>query len=303
MDNRTEVREFLTTRRAKIMPDQAGVAQHGRRRRVPGLRREEVAQLAGVSTDYYTRLERGNLSGASDSVLDSIAAALHLDDAERVHLFNLARTAHAGSRTPPRAAPHHMRASVKYIIDSMTNTVAFVRNARLDILKANLLGRALWCEAFEDLRRPPNLARYAFLDPRAPGFYPNWTEAAAGAVALLRSEAGRTPHDRSLTDLVGELATRSEPFRAMWATHDVKTHNSGVKHFHHPIVGDLTLTYDALDLPASPGLSITAYTAEPGSEAAVKLTLLATWAATTIDQHRQPTGAERLNVRLDGSQS
>jgi transcriptional regulator with XRE-family HTH domain len=284
MDNRTEVREFLTTRRAKLTPDEAGVFPYGRRRRVPGLRREEVAQLAGVSTDYYTRLEKGNLRGVSDSVLDAIATALRLDGAERAHLYDLAHTAQAGSRPPRHTAPQHVRSSVKHIIDSMTTTVAFVRNARLDILEANLLGRALWCEAFEDRRRPANLVRYAFLDPRASAFYLHWSEAAAGAVALLRTEAGRTPHDRGLTDLVGELATRSEPFRAMWATHDVRTHNAGIKRFHHPVVGDLTLTYDALDLPASPGLGITAYTAEPNSETAEKLALLASWAATTDSQ-------------------
>jgi transcriptional regulator with XRE-family HTH domain len=280
VDNRTEVREFLSTRRAKITPEQAGVPRYGQRRRVPGLRREEVAQLAGVSTDYYTRLEKGNLSGASDSVLHAIAEALHLDDAERAHLFDLARAARGSARDPRRRAQPQVRPSIQRILDSMTTTPAFVRNGRLDVLAINPLGRALYAPVFADAIQPANLARFCFLDPRATGFYPDWDDAANTSVALLRTEAGRDPYDRQLTDLVGELATRSDAFRTRWAAHDVRLHRTGIKHFHHPVIGDLDLAFDAMELPAEPGLTLTAYTAEPGSPAEEKLNLLASWSAT-----------------------
>jgi transcriptional regulator with XRE-family HTH domain len=280
VDNRTEMREFLSTRRAKITPEQAGVPRYGQRRRVPGLRREEVAQLAGVSTDYYTRLEKGNLSGASDSVLHAIAEALHLDDAERAHLFDLARAARVSARDPRRRAQPQVRPSIQRILDSMTTTPAFVRNGRLDVLAINPLGRALYAPVFADAIQPANLARFCFLDPRATGFYPDWDDAANTSVALLRTEAGRDPYDRQLTDLVGELATRSDAFRTRWAAHDVRLHRTGIKHFHHPVVGDLDLAFDAMELPAEPGLTLTAYTAEPGSPAEEKLNLLASWSAT-----------------------
>ena len=215
MDNRTEVREFLATRRAKLTPDQAGVPLYGQRRRVPGLRREEVAQLAGLSTDYYTRLEKGNLRGASDSVLEAIARALQLDDAERAHLHDLARAARAGAvrERRRRTQPQQVRPSIQHLLDAMTAGVAFVRNGRLDILAINPLGRAFYTPVLDTPARPANLARYCFHDPGAGEFYPDWDEAADTTVALLRTEAGRDPYNRALTDLVGELATRSDAFR------------------------------------------------------------------------------------------
>ncbi|NYJ08077.1 helix-turn-helix transcriptional regulator [Petropleomorpha daqingensis] len=279
MDNRTEVREFLSTRRAKISPEQAGVPLYGRRR-VPGLRREEVARLAGVSTDYYTRLEKGNLSGASDSVLHGIAEALRLDEAERAHLFDLARAARAGGREPRRRPQPSVRPSIQRILDSMTTTAAFVRNGRLDVLASNALCRALYAPVFDDPSRAPNLARFNFLDPRSRDFYPDWEGSANTTVSILRTEAGRDPYDRALTELVGELATRSEAFRTRWAAHDVRLHRTGVKHFHHPVVGDLDVAFDAMELPAEPGLTLTAYTADPGTAAEEKFALLASWAAT-----------------------
>jgi transcriptional regulator with XRE-family HTH domain len=290
VDNRTEVREFLATRRAKITPEQAGVPLYGQRRRVPGLRREEVAQLAGVSTDYYTRLEKGNLASASDGVLDAIARALHLDEAERAHLLDLARAARAGGREPRRRPQPSVRPSIQRILDSMTTTAAFVRNGRLDVLAANALCRALYAPVFDDAlftdaRRSPNLARFNFLDLRSRDFYPDWDGSADTTVAILRTEAGRDPYDRALTDLVGELATRSEAFRTRWAAHDVRLHRSGVKHVRHPEVGEITLAFDALELPAERGLQLTAYTAEPGSPDEEKLALLASWAATTAQPH------------------
>jgi transcriptional regulator with XRE-family HTH domain len=284
MDTRSEIREFLTSRRAKITPEQAGLAAYGSRR-VPGLRREEVAVLAGVSVPYYTRLERGEVHGVSDGVLDALARALQLDDAERLHLFDLARAAQP-TVTPRRRRPpkHQVRPSVQHILDAITGAAAFVRNDRLDILAANTLGHALYSEMFASQGRPANTARFIFLDPRSRDFYPDWNKAANDTVAVLRASAGRDPYDRCLSDLVGELSTQSDEFRSRWAGHNVRQHITGIKHFHHPVVGDLSLTYDRLDLVADPGLTIFTYTAEPGSRDEETLRLLGSWAA-TLDEH------------------
>jgi transcriptional regulator with XRE-family HTH domain len=295
VDNRAEIREFLASRRAKVTPEQVGLPAGGGHRRVPGLRREEVAVLAGVSTDWYVRLEKGHIGGVSAEVLDAVARALQLDEAERAHLFDLARAARP-TRAPRRRAASRVRPSVQRIVDSMVGTPAFVRNGRLDLLAINALGRALYSPAFDDPVRPTNLARFNFLDPRSRDFYPDWDKAADTTVALLRTEAGRDPHNRDLTDLVGELATRSDAFRFRWAAHDVRLHRSGVKHFHHPVVGTLDLAFEAMDLPADPGLTLTAYTAEPGSPSADALTLLASWAATAAAEpalpHSTPTSKD-----------
>jgi MmyB-like transcription regulator ligand binding domain/Helix-turn-helix domain len=289
MDTRSEIRDFLTTRRAKITPEQAGLPAYGGNRRVAGLRREEVALLAGMSVDYYTRLERGNARGASDSVLESLARALQLDEAERAHLFDLVQASNAANvGTPRRPQRPQVRPAVQRILDSMTTTPAYVRNHRLDILAANPLGRALFAPVFDSPAQPPNPARFLFLDPRAPGFYLDWERQAQDTVAILRSEAGRSPHDKALSDLVGELATRSQPFRTWWAAHNVRFHRSGTKRFHHPVVGDLTLAFEALDLAADENLRISAYTAEPGTPSADALNVLASWAA-TMDQAASPT--------------
>ena len=280
MDNRNEIRDFLTSRRARITPEQAGLPAYGGHRRVAGLRREEVAMLAGVSVDYYTRLERGNAQGASESVLEALARALHLDEAERAHLFDLARAASTPARAPRRPARQQVRPSVQRILDSMTTTPAYVRNGRLDILAANRLGRALFAPVLTSPAQPANAARFLFLDPSAPQFYLDWERQAQDSVAILRSEAGRNPHDQALSGLVGELSTRSEIFRSWWAAHNVRFHRTGVKRFHHPVVGDLTLAYEALDLAADEGLRISAYTAETGSASEDALNLLASWAAT-----------------------
>jgi len=286
MDTRNEIRDFLTSRRAKITPEQAGLPAYGANRRVAGLRREEVALLAGVSVDYYTRLERGNARGASDTVLDALARALQLDEAERVHLFDLARAASAKTpaRTPRRPAGQQVRPAVQRILDSMTTTPAYLRDGRMDILAANQLGRALYAPVFDSTAQPPNHARFIFLDPCAAEFFTEWDRAAGDTVALLRAEAGRNPHDRALSNLIGELSTRSEAFRQMWAAHNVRFHRTGLKRFHHPVVGDLALAFEALDLTAD-GLRITAYTAEPGSPSQDALNLLASWAATVGQGH------------------
>jgi transcriptional regulator with XRE-family HTH domain len=280
VDTKSEIREFLTSRRARITPGQVGLATYGPRR-VPGLRREEVAVLAGVSVPYYTRLERGDMNGASESVLGALAGALQLDDAERAHLIDLARAVHPTPARPRRReAKQRIRPEIQWTLDAITGAAAFVGNNRLDILAANPLGHALFSELYAAPTRPVNNARFVFLDQRAERFYRDWDRVASESVAILRWAAGRDPHDRDLSDLVGELATKSEAFRSRWAAHNVRFHNTGVKDFHHPVVGELTLSYNRLDLAADPGLTIFTYAAEPGSRSEEALKLLGSWAAT-----------------------
>jgi transcriptional regulator with XRE-family HTH domain len=280
VETKQEIREFLTSRRGRITPEQAGLHSYGSRR-VPGLRREEVAVLAGVSVPYYTRLERGDMNGVSESVLEALARALQLDDAERAHLLDLAR---AAKPTPPRPrrrqAKQRVRPAVQWTLDAITGAAAFVSNDRLDILAENELGRALYSELYAAPARPVNTARFVFLDPRAEASYGDWDRIATETVAILRSAAGRDPYDRDLSDLVGELATQSEAFRTRWAAHNVRFHNTGVKHFHHPVVGELHLNFNRFDLAADPGLTIFTYAAEPGSRSEEALKLLGSWAAT-----------------------
>lgn len=282
MSNSDEIRDFLKSRRARITPQQAGLPAYGAKRRVPGLRREEVALLAGISVEYYTRLERGNARGVSESVLEGLARALQLDEAERAHLFDLVRAANTNRAPARRPAQQRVRVSIQRLIDSLT-IPAFVQNGRLDVLHGNRLGRALFPDLFRDAARPTNGARNVFLNPRSPDFYKEWDTIANDVVALLRAQAGRDPYDRGLTDLIGELSTRSEDFRVRWARHDVRLHRSGTKHFHHPVVGDLTLTYEALEPPGDPGLTIFVYIAEPNSPSQEALDLLASWTATSPD--------------------
>jgi transcriptional regulator with XRE-family HTH domain len=280
-DVRAQIREFLSSRRARISPEQAGLPTYGGdRRRVPGLRRSEVASLAGISPEYMTKLERGNARGVSDSVIDGLAHALQLDEAERAHLEDLLRT--AGTTRPPhrRPARHRVRPPVQRILDSMTLAPAFVLNGRLDILAANNLGLALYSPIYADPARPANTARFVFLNPKATEFFRDYDKAANDTVALLRAEAGRDPYDRDLSDLIGQLSTRSEEFRRRWAAHNVRIHSSGVKLVHHPIVGDLDLSFESFPAPADPSQSLLIYTAEPDSPTQDALNLLASWAGT-----------------------
>ncbi len=280
MDNRAEVLAFLSSRRARINPEQAGLAAYSRNRRVPGLRRSEVADLAGVSVEYYSQLERGNLRGVSESVLEALARALQLDEAERAHLADLARGAGPATRARRKPPAQQVRPSVARVLNGMTAGPAFVHNGRLDVLAANPLAEALFAPVYADPARPVNHARFTFLDPRARDFWIDWERAAGDAVAMLRTEAGRDPHDKGLIDLVGELSTRSDAFRVRWAAHDVRLHRTGLKHMRHPAVGELHLSYDVMELPADPGLSLIAFSAEPGSPDDDALRLLASWAAT-----------------------
>lgn len=281
MDSRKDVSEFLRSRRAKVTPEQVNLVTGGNRR-VPGLRREEVATLAAVSVDYYARLERGNLSGVSDEVLDAVAHALRLDEAETAHLFALARAAQPGPgrRRRPVKQPE-LRPSLQRLMDAITGAPTLLQNDRMDFIAANALGRALYAPVLADPVQPANAARFMFLNPDAQTFFPEWEQNASDIVATLRGSAGRRPHDRSLSDLVGELATRSEEFRIRWAAHNVRFHRTGLKRIAHPVVGELALSYEALELPTNPGWTMYAYTAEPGSASEERLRLLASWAATS----------------------
>ena len=278
MDARNEIREFLTSRRARITPEQAGLpAYSGAKRRVKGLRREEVSMLAGISVEYYTRLERGNVTGVSEDVIEGITRALQLDEAEHQHLIDLVRAAGPTRPGRRRQPQERVRPGVQRILDNMRDTPAIVRNARLDVLAANRLGEAFYAPMYDDPVRPVNAARFVFLARAAKEFFVDWDTIADDTVSILRAEAGRDPYNRNLSDVVGELSTRSEDFRVRWAIHNVKQHISGVKRFHHPVVGDLTLDYEVLDLAADSGQSLLVYTAEPGSSSFHALQLLASW--------------------------
>jgi len=284
-DNREDIREFLATRRARLTPADVGLPP-GNRRRVPGLRREEVAVLAGVSTDWYTRLEKGHITGVSEEVLDAVAATLRLDEAGHAYLFDLARAARPGKRAARRRRPVEVPDRIQWMLDSMPGSAVIVANGRLDILATNQLGRALYSPLYASSRTaepgPPNIARYQFLDPAARDFYPDWDAAANVTAALLRTEAGRNPRNKELRELIGELSTVSEEFRTRWATHDVRLHTAGSKQFNHPDVGCIDLAYHTMDISAhrDRSLALTVYTAEPGSGSEDRIRLLASWAAT-----------------------
>ncbi|WP_062516370.1 helix-turn-helix transcriptional regulator [Demequina gelatinilytica] len=277
MTTRDEVREFLVTRRARVTPEMVGLPPGGSRR-VPGLRRGEVAILAGVSVEYYTKLERGDLRGVSDEVLEAIASALRMDEAERSHLFDLARTANVGTRPRRRPAPRaSVRPSLLHLVDAITEGAAVLGNPRGDIVAANALGRALYDPVYRSQPDAVGYPRFIFLDPASRAFYPDWDEIADSSVASMRTVAGRNPFDKSITDLVGELSTRSEEFRTRWARHDVRLHIEGIKRVNHPVVGVLELEYNVMALPADEDLGLTVYTAAPDSGSAEKLALLASW--------------------------
>jgi transcriptional regulator with XRE-family HTH domain len=270
VDRRREIRDFLMSRRARLTPQQAGLyVRDGEVRRVPGLRREEVADLAGVSADYYTQLERGDVDRASDSVLGAIARALRLDDAERLHLFDLARP-EAASRQASSHGP--IRPSVQQTLDAFTGGMALVRNRRWDYLAANRLGRAVYSEVFDGRTGPPNHVRYVFLDNRARNFFDDWPVVAHDTARILRSEAGVDPDDSGPAELIEELLRASAEFRSVWTQHDVRLPASGRHRFHHPLVGDLDLVFEAAALRADPGLTLLLATPDPesASEAALR---------------------------------
>lgn len=287
MDNRDDIRDFLATRRARLTPEQVGLPSGGGRRRVPGLRREEVAVLAGVSTEWYIRLEKGHISGVSEDVLEAVARALRLDEAEHTYLFDLARAARTMKRPARRRRTDDLPEPVQWMLDSMVDSAAFVANGRLDLVASNALGRALYSPVIDFDPVRPNIARYQFLDPAADTYFTDLEGAAKVTVALLRTEAGRHPDDKELRELVGELSTVSATFRTRWASHDVRLHHAGQKQFNHPAVGLIDLSYHSMDIaPGSPRpLTMTVYTAEPGSASDEQMRLLASWAATEAPEH------------------
>lgn len=282
MDRQEDVAEFLRSRRDRITPEQAGIIGGGRRR-VPGLRREEVALLAGVSVDYYARMERGNLSGVSPEVLDSLALALHLDEAETDHLHDLARaTIH---QAPQRRKPveRTLRPSLQRFIDAAADVAIVIRDRRMTYLFSNALGHALYAPLFDDPVNQNNMARFMFLNPASRNFFPDWEQVANDIAATMRTYAGQHPRDKALSDIIGELMTRSDDFGRRWAMQNVRHHRTGIKHYHHPEVGDLELTYEALDLPLNPEWYMFASTAESGTPSEERLRLLGSLAVSQND--------------------
>ena len=297
-DNREDIREFLATRRARLTPSDVGLAT-GSRRRVPGLRREEVAVLAGVSTEWYTRLEKGHITGVSEEVLEAVATALRLDEAEHAYLFDLARAARPVRGAARRRKAVEVPEPIRWMLDTITGSAAIVANGRLDLLATNALGRALYAPLYAGRHTsdpaPPNIARYQFLDASAHDYYTDWDGAANVTVALLRTEAGRDPHNRDLRDLIGELSTVSDEFRTRWAAHNVRLHHGGRKQFNHPDVGYIDLAYHTMDVSAhrDRALALTIYSPEPGTDSEDRIKLLASWAATqTVADAEVKPGAD-----------
>ncbi len=290
MDHRAEVSDFLRTRRDRITPSQAGILG-GTRRRVPGLRREEVAAATGISVEYYARIERGDLHGVSTEVLDALARTLLLDEAETDHLHDLAEAAGPPARRRPRPAEQPFPDSLQRFVDAVSVPV-WVRDRRMDVVATNPLGRALYAPVLEDPAARGNTARFVFFSPASRTFFPDWEDNATGIVATLRTYAGQSPRDKRLSDLIGELATRSDDFRVRWAAHDVRHHRTGLKRIRHPEVGDLELGYEAMDFPAHPDWFMFGYTAAPGSPSEERLRLLGSLAqeAASADDRRTTTG-------------
>lgn len=282
MEHNAELGEFLRSRRARLSPTELGVPTTGRTRRVPGLRRVELARLAGVSVDYYTRLEQGRPVNVSDSVLDAVATALQLDPVERTHLFDLARPR---QKTPAqrraRRRPQRVRPGVYRLLETLDEHVpALVLGRGMAVLAANRLARALITDFDALPARERNMARSIFLDESARELYPDWPAVAVDTVGMLRLNAGRYPDDPGLTELIGELAVKSPEFRRWWADHQVRNKTHGAKRYHHPVVGELTVTYENVSFPDDPDQSVCIYTVDPGSPAETALRLLANWTAT-----------------------
>lgn len=287
MDAASDIREFLSSRRARLTPTDVGLPDYGGRRRVSGLRREEVALLAGMSVEYYTRLERGNASGVSDTILDGISRALRLSAAERAHLRDLVRTAAETTRLRPRpAAPtaRRVQPSTQRLLDMMIGVPAIVQNGRLDVIASNALGRALFSTPGNPALEHFNFARFLFLEPAGRTMYRDWDDSAAQLVALLRAETGRTPNDPELGTLLADLQTGSSEFRALWSAHDVHVHLGGLKRFQHPGIGDIELTYETMLLAVDTGLQFVAFTAAAGSPAENALHLLASDALPALER-------------------
>jgi transcriptional regulator with XRE-family HTH domain len=278
-DTRAELSEFLRSRRARLGPDEAGVTMFGGRRRVPGLRREELAHLAGVSVDYYVRLEQGRLANASEAILDAVATALRLDDTERTHLHNLAKPARRRRGAGP-GRPQSIRPAQQWLLAALHTAPAYLLGRRMEILAWNDLACALLAVDLDALpAEERNMARLVFLDDTARDLWADWQDKARTTVGGLRMHAGAYPHDAQLAALIGDLSVKSTEFRQLWAGHQLWERPHGASHFHHPVVGDLSLAYEALAVPDAPDQVLVTYTAEPGSAAGTALRLLASWTA------------------------
>jgi len=290
---RAAVREFLTSRRARVTPADAGLPPQGSRRRVKGLRREEVALLAGVSPEYYVRLERGQATGPSAGVVDAVADVLRLDDDERAHLGRLLAALTPEARRRSRVATMDpVTQGIRVLLDALDHLPAVVFNGRLDLLAANVLGRALYAPVF-DLPGRPNSARFLFLDePRARDLFPEFDRIAGDTVAMLRTEAGRHPDDPELVELIGQLSTRSTAFRTRWAANDVRAHRGGTKVFRHPLIGEVRLPFENLHVDAAAGQVLTVFTPRPGSLDADAIRMLASWNADHEQNTTRTTGAD-----------
>jgi transcriptional regulator with XRE-family HTH domain len=297
----SELGEFLKSRRAALHPEEVGVTPHPTRRRVTGLRREELATLANVSITHYTRLEQGRTTTASDGLLEAIARTLRLTDDETAHLKDLARRpAAAGASSRPAAPPRasHAGASARQLLAAMTHVPALILDRRNDVLAWNRLGHALlaghlpW-ESPDAPAARPNMTRMLFLDRRYRDLYVDWQDQAQLAVASLRQVAGRHPDDRSLAELVGRLTMNSDEFASLWARHPVSTCTSGVKHLHHPLVGAMELSFENLVIPGASGQHLIAYTAEPGSPSDVALRLLGSATAPSPVPRKTSVSADR----------
>jgi transcriptional regulator with XRE-family HTH domain len=263
MDLSGDVRGFLVSRRERLTPQEVGLSDVGDKRRVKGLRREEVAQLTGVSVDYYSRMERGRLSGVSEAVLDALASALLMSEAERHYLFSLAQASRGAAAAPVPTTT--LRPGLRWLLDAIESTPAYVRSGRFDILAVNHAGSVLFCEVFESASNRDNLARYVFLDPRSRDFFADWDEVAYHTVCALRIESSRSPEDEALSTLIAELASGDRRFATWWSSCDVSLHQSSRKSVRHPVAGDLDLACEALQLPSDPGLTLVTYVAAPGT--------------------------------------
>ncbi|MGW6279752.1 helix-turn-helix domain-containing protein [Kribbella sp. NPDC055071] len=291
MDRREELSEFLKSRRARVQPEDLGLKVFGGRRRVPGLRREELAQAAGVSADYYVRLEQGRTENVSQEILDAVADVLSLTTDERIHLALLAKP---GRRRAPRRTTQRLRPGLQRLLDSMPDVPAFVLGRRMDVIGWNRLAAALIADFDAMDAKERNIPRLVFLDPATRDFYPEWEGVAEETVGYLRMYAGRYPDDPELAELIGELSIHSDDFRSFWARHEVKDKTFGAKLQHHSIVGDIAVQYETLQPPGDPDQLLVTYTVEPGSTSEQNLRLLASWTATDREISRFPAEAPEL---------
>lgn len=294
MDRTEELSEFLRSRRARLTPDEAGIGPGAGVRRVPGLRREEVARLAGINVDYYVRLERGRNLNASEAVLDAVARALRLDTTERAHLFALARPKPFRGGRPRPMPPQRVRPAMYRILEALEPRPAMIVGRRMDVLAANRTARALYTDFDALPHRERNFARFVFLDEDARSLFTDWRRHAADVVAGLHLYSGRHPCDPQLAELIGELSLRSAEFSTWWADHNVHQHTHGTKTFHHPVVGEMTLSYETLDVMGDRDQTLTVYTAEPATASEAALDLLASWSGQVAEG---PAGPAVLSPR------